>query len=56
MSLTKVRDLGRLYGVGDEVARWNPLLTSLVHLSEELEELGIVYTEEQAIYIETNWI
>jgi hypothetical protein len=41
--------------VSDEVSGWNPLLTSLLHLEEKLEELGIVYLDEQAIYVEANW-
>jgi hypothetical protein len=41
--------------VGDEVSGWNPFLTSLLHLSEQLEELGVVYAEKQAIYVETKW-
>jgi hypothetical protein len=38
--------------VGDEVSRWNPFLTSLVHLARKLEELGIVYTAGEAVYVE----
>jgi hypothetical protein len=38
--------------VGDEVSGWNPFLASLLHLAEQLEELGIVYADGQAIYVE----
>jgi len=38
--------------VGDEVSGWNPFLTSLLHLAEQLEELGIVYADGQAVYVE----
>lgn len=40
--------------VGDEVAGWNPFLNSLLRLSEELEELGIVYTNDEAVYVEAD--
>ena len=39
--------------MGDEVSGWNPFLTSLLHLSEQLEELGIVYAEGEAAYVES---
>jgi hypothetical protein len=38
--------------VGDEVPGWNPFLNSLLHLAEQLEELGIVYADGQATYVE----
>jgi hypothetical protein len=37
--------------VGDEVSGWNPFLDSLLYLAEQLEELGIVYSDGQAVYI-----
>ena len=39
--------------VGDEVSGWNPFLTSLLHLAEQLEKLGIVYAGGEAVYVET---
>jgi hypothetical protein len=38
--------------VGSEVVGWNPLLHSLVILAEKLEELGLVYHDSTASYIE----
>jgi len=38
--------------VGDEVSSWNPFFNSLLHLAEQLEELGIMYFDEQTIYLE----
>jgi hypothetical protein len=38
--------------VGDESLGWNPFLKSLVDLSNQLEELGIVYADGKASYIE----
>jgi hypothetical protein len=38
--------------VEDEVFGWNPFLTSLLQLTEKLEELGVVYAEGEAVYIE----
>jgi hypothetical protein len=38
--------------VGDEVVGWNPLLPSLIILAEKLEELGLVYHDGTASYIE----
>ncbi len=38
--------------MGDEVPGWNPFLDSLLHLTEKLEEIGIVYADGQAVYIE----
>jgi hypothetical protein len=38
--------------VGSEVVGWNPLLSSLVTLAEQLEELGLVYHDGTASYIE----
>ena len=38
--------------MGDEVSGWNPFLNSLLHLAEELEELGIVYADGQVAYVE----
>jgi hypothetical protein len=38
--------------VGDEASGWNPFLNSLLHLAEQLEELGIIYAEGEATYIE----
>jgi len=38
--------------VGDEAFGWNPFLISLLHLAEQLEELGIVYAEGEAMYVE----
>lgn len=40
--------------VGDEVSGWNPFLSSMIHLANQLEELGVVYAEKQAIYVEAN--
>jgi hypothetical protein len=42
--------------VGDEVSGWNPFFTSLLHLTEKLEELGVVYAEGEAVYIEATEI
>ena len=39
--------------MGDGVSGWNPLLASLLHLSEKLEEFGIVYAEGKAVYAES---
>ena len=38
--------------VGDEVSGWNPFLNSLLYLIGQLEELGVVYADEQATYVE----
>ena len=35
--------------VGDEVFSWNPLLSSLVTLAEQIEELGLLYTNGEVI-------
>lgn len=35
--------------VGDEASSW---LTAYLQLAEQLEELGIVYAEGQAVYVE----
>jgi hypothetical protein len=37
---------------GGEVSGWNPFINSLLHLSEQLEELGIVYADGKAAYAE----
>jgi len=42
--------------VGDEVSGWNPFLISLLHIAEQLEELGIVYAEGEAVYVEADSI
>jgi hypothetical protein len=38
--------------VGDKVVGWNPLISSLVTLAEQIEELGIIYIHGKATYIE----
>lgn len=38
--------------MGDEVSEWNPFFNSLLHLAEQLEDLGIVYADGEAVYIE----
>jgi hypothetical protein len=38
--------------VGDEVVGWNHLLSSLITLAEKLEELGLIYHNGTASYIE----
>jgi hypothetical protein len=37
---------------GDEASGWNPLLNRLLHLAEQLEELGIIYAGGQVVFIE----
>jgi hypothetical protein len=37
--------------VGDEAAGRNPLLTSIITLAEELEELGLVYANGEEIFL-----
>jgi hypothetical protein len=39
--------------VGDESRRWNTLLSSLSVLSEQLEEFGIVYVNNEVKVIES---
>jgi hypothetical protein len=34
--------------VGDEVSGWDLFFTSLLHLTEQLEELGIVYADDES--------
>lgn len=38
--------------VGDEVVTWNPFLYSLISLSNELEELELVYFKCTVSYME----
>ncbi len=42
--------------VGDEVPGWNPFLDSLLHLTEKLEEIGIVYTGGEVAYTKTKGV
>ncbi|HVC36452.1 MAG TPA: hypothetical protein VNE40_03365 [Candidatus Dormibacteraeota bacterium] len=35
--------------VGSQTVRWNPLLTCLIDLAEELEQLGLVYYDVTAL-------
>jgi len=37
---------------GGAVVEWNPFIKSIIELSEDLEELGIVYADGKATYIE----
>ena len=37
--------------VGDEVSVWNPLIDCLLHLSKQLEDLGVIYADSQVTYI-----
>jgi len=39
--------------VGSEVVGWNRLLPSLTTLAEQLEELGLVYYNGSASYVES---
>jgi hypothetical protein len=39
--------------VGDEVVGWNPFISSLIELADELEILGIVCRNSTASYVET---
>ena len=38
--------------VGDEVVVWNRLLTSLLYLAEELDNLGFDYNDGKVTYVE----
>lgn len=40
--------------MGAEASGWDPFLNSLLHLTEQLEEFGVVYADGQAIYVEEN--
>ena len=40
--------------VGDETVTLNPILASMFELAEELEQLGLVYHDGTASYVEVN--
>lgn len=39
---------------GDEVGGWDPFLYSVLHLAEQIEELGVVYIGGQAVSVRSN--
>lgn len=48
----KIRLMHKQIMVDDWVDGWTPFLRNLIDLVEELEELGVVYANNQASYIE----